>query len=479
MLLVLLLLFISRYFKKNIPKKIQFATLIPIVLIAFLFGISLMVNIYDIAWDVKAVYNSANLLIGNHFSTISADSYLLFATNNLLIVILAAISIMVAEILNIDKIWFLTATNISLIIVSFAISFNLLKKTLNTDKSISVFNFLLFILLSSLFLFSPYLRTFYSDTVGLFAVLVIFFIYSITFKAKKPKKLHYLIAIISGFGYLIKPTVVFLPVAIVLIELIILTKSNNNSLNKLKAIMSKLPILALFFGLIILINTIYFSNFKKPIFSASNSAGPLHFFMMGSHSKCENDYCFYGSWNAQDWAFFFENHNNPEYKKLTVNRIKNNITENGLDGYVDFLIHKNNYNLLDGSFGIYSEGNEYDVDSYFLDNKISGFVQDNFGPKSKISKQIYKTRNIIWYLILILSIFSSVGLNRRTENSVKYILILQAFILFVTSFTLLFEGRSRYIFLSVPEFIILALVGFNNLRTIFNKKNQHRTNRQE
>ena len=71
---------------------------------------------------------------------------------------------------------------------------------------------------------------------------------------------------------------------------------------------------------------------------------------------------------------------------------------------------------------------------------------------------------IIWMGTLFFNIFS---FNKEKK---EIIYIMQLSVLGLTLFELLFEARARYLFAYAPVYIILAVIGFNNVYEIIKKE---------
>ena len=73
----------------------------------------------------------------------------------------------------------------------------------------------------------------------------------------------------------------------------------------------------------------------------------------------------------------------------------------------------------------------------------------------------------VWVVVLCLTVIAAVLLLNQKPDE-KWILCLS--IIGITLFTLLFEGRSRYLLTYVPYYVILAGVGLQELYRLKNEK---------
>lgn len=178
--------------------------------------------------------------------------------------------------------------------------------------------------------------------------------------------------------------------------------------------------------------------------------GLWHYFMMGQNEETVG-----AGWKAdREYSSSFETleernaANRAEGVRRIVNRkIRNNIR---------FYTYKNFQNYGDGCFAPVQKtikGAHYG----------NSFIERIF-IKGKQYYHLYAlVEQTLWLLVLILVLCGSMSAVRQE----KYVLLLQLIILGVSAYTLLFEGRAKYLFMFVPVYLLLAAVGLNNREGIF------------
>ena len=117
-------------------------------------------------------------------------------------------------------------------------------------------------------------------------------------------------------------------------------------------------------------------------------------------------------------------------------------------------------NFDDGTFYFGGEGSFY-ILSYYDGIKLNKFVTSFAYSTGEYYIYISSIRQAIWLVVLILMLFSVWRKNNTVVNVVQLSLVG----LFL--FEMLFEARSRYLFIYVPYFIILAVIGVDKILSRF------------
>ena len=178
--------------------------------------------------------------------------------------------------------------------------------------------------------------------------------------------------------------------------------------------------------------------------------GLTHFLMMGLNEETN------GVWSGSDVSFSasfpnreFRIKNNLEECKKRLNNLK-------FSGTVKHLRNKILVNFNDGTFFFGEEGNFY-VSYYWNEFRMNRFVTDFAYSTGKYYIYVSSIRHAVWLFILLLLLFCYSKKNNRE------ILVIQLSLIGLVLFEILFEARSRYLFIYVPYFIILAIFAINKI----------------
>lgn len=174
--------------------------------------------------------------------------------------------------------------------------------------------------------------------------------------------------------------------------------------------------------------------------------GAWHYFMMG-----QNEETLGGGWGKdRDYSSGFETlaernaANRAEGIKRIINRgIRNNIL---------FYTYKNFQNYDDGCFAAMQKTvKEEEYGDSFIE-KI--FIMGK--PYYHLYALMEQT---MWLLVLTLVLYGAV----RSLWGNKHLLFLRLVILGVSAYTLLFEGRAKYLFMFVPIYLLLSAEGLGHI----------------
>lgn len=245
--------------------------------------------------------------------------------------------------------------------------------------------------------------------------------------------------VLAGAAQL-KPTSWVLVIAV--LGYLLLTGNQRAALQKLTRVAA---ILVPFLVMMLSISSLLYLQVgaSKETF-AGKSFPPVHFVRMGMIEQESQGVTSYGGYNRAAVEEMYAATSRQERLLLSVDAIKENLNDHGILGYAGFLAKKAIWIWQDASFGSWREG----ADSYaplLRDGPMSIEVQEWAHPDG----QFYESKNEVldgFWLALLLS--GGVALWRSWRNPDLVILSLST--LGIGAFTLLFEGRSRYLVLFLP-----------------------------
>lgn len=419
-------------------------------------------------WDCGIIlYNARALLQGKPFNTVYFSQY----PNNIGILLVEKYILIIAKLFNeiTESYAFFVMIIFNIIMVDIAGIFTFLtcKKVLGIKKA---YFSLIFIL--PLIALSPYIIIPYTDTITMVFPIIMLYVYiEIKENASNSTKRNLLIFIESMLlviGTLIKPTVIILMIAIVIIEILNLKKHTTSANIKNGIIVVILIILGCslpYGGYSYLKDKTVGSLITEEEYN-KNSIPFTHFLMMGMQEQKEEsevkgkNNIFYGTYSSDDKNATKSVIGHKEKKKFNMQVVKQRLNNFGFLGYLKFLYNKANWILSDGTFFYGCEGKW--IYKYYNESDIAKHAQQFINIDSDKYQNI--TANIMqtaWILVIVGLIFSK---NKKDDNN--YINISKFAIIGIVLFIMLFEGRSRYLINYIPIFILVGTYGLDNLNKI-------------
>ena len=331
---------------------------------------------------------------------------------------------------------------------------------------------------------SPHIVLTYSDGIGMFLSLLLTYI---IFKLEDRKILINNKEIIRNIilktililfftnltiiNYYIKPQIIIVSIAYGIIKLTnIILSIIKKYIIKLKTINSKKIInnknkiqTNIYYIIIILLIMLTGYMTYTYIRKANNSMGIdvdkekrfniKHYAMLGWNTESK------GVFTIKDENFSGKYEKLKDREKANIEELKKRITEMGIGGVINQIARKILTNYNDGTFSgvatfVYIR-DEYNIQG--LDNNLSEFLKNVYYERGKYNQIYTQIMQCLWISILIFNMFSY-----NDSKSRKIAIIILALIgLFL--FETIFEARSRYIFVYVPLYIFIGVIGIKNV----------------
>ena len=331
---------------------------------------------------------------------------------------------------------------------------------------------------------SPHIVLTYSDGIGMFLSLLLTYIIfkledrKILINNKEIIRNRILKTILILFftnltiiSYYIKPQIIIVSITYEIIKLMNITLSIiKKYIIKLKIINSKKIInnknkiqtniyYIIIILLIILTGYMTYTYIRK----ANNSMGIdvdkekrfniTHYAMLGWNTESK------GVFTIKDENFSGKYEKLKDREKANIEELKKRINEMGIGGVINQISRKILTNYNDGTFSgvatfVYIR-DEYNIQG--LDNNLSEFLKNIYYERGKYNQIYTQIMQCLWISILIFNMFSY-----NDSKSRKIAIIILALIgLFL--FETIFEARSRYIFVYVPLYIFIGVIGIKNV----------------
>ena len=375
-------------------------------------------------------------------------------------------------------------------------------------KIYSICTWIIYMLIVGL---SPHIVLTYSDGIGMFLSLILTYIIFKLEKDKDIKKdknkinddkeknkllqkssisriiLILLFTNLSILGYYIKPQIIIISISYVIIKILnisyltymIIKNKNEDRENgrrvRRERIKKEIIYYIILSILIIITGFLIYTYIKK----ANNSMGInvdkekrfniTHYAMLGWNTESK------GVFTIKDENFSGKYEKLKDREKANIEELKKRISEMGIGGVINQIARKTLTNYNDGTFSgvatfVYIR-DEYKIQG--LDNNLSEFLKNVYYERGKYNQIYTQIMQCLWISILIFNMFSY-----NDSKSRKIAIIILALIgLFL--FETIFEARSRYIFVYVPLYIFIGVIGIKNvlnwicrkIKCIKNRKN--------
>ena len=347
-------------------------------------------------------------------------------------------------------------------------------------KIYSICTWIIYMLIVGL---SPHIVLTYSDGIGMFLSLILtYIIFKLEDKDKLLQKssisriiLILLFTNLSVLGYYIKPQIIIISIAYVIIKIVhisyltymVIKNKNEDRENgrrvRRERIKKEIIYYIILSILIIITGFLIYTYIKK----ANNSMGInvdkekrfniTHYAMLGWNTESK------GVFTVKDENFSGKYEKLKDREKANLEELKRRITEMGLGGVINQIARKILTNYNDGTFSgvatfVYIR-KEYNIEG--INKELSKFLKNIYYENGKYNMIYTQIMQCLWIGILIFNMFSY-----NDGKSIKISIVILGIIgLFI--FEILFEARSRYIFIYVPLHIFLGVIGLKNVLSFF------------
>lgn len=454
---ILIILFILKKFLKNRKEQVKRiitvieSKTIPIIVALFIvlvvFQLLMIRNLYfETTWDVEhlvnTVKNFAKTGVFENNTYCGTFPYFSLYPNNLFLANIFAVISKVVILFGEDYIY-KTLMVIGVILVD--IAGILMIKTIGnfTDrrifKIIGMLGFMAFIGVS------PWLLVPYSDTYSIFFPISI--LYNYTKKEKKAYN-YLLIGLCSYMGYLIKPTVIIVLIAIVIIEFgKVLTKLKEKSNQRKMAKNLTFVIIG-----IVMVGLLKFGLSKVTNYQANKEyeISMFHYLMMGISQEST------GSFSHNDVYRSLSVDKYEERIKINKEIFAQRLQEMSLRDLCDFYTKKMLVNYNDGTLAWGREGGFYDKINEHED-RLANIMKNFYYNHGSIFYLYTNIMQFIWIFILVFILMRAVLKKFDKNVSVAFLSLIG-----LTIFLLIFEARARYLYLYSTYYIIISVLGIES-----------------
>jgi hypothetical protein len=256
-----------------------------------------------------------------------------------------------------------------------------------------------------------------------------------------------------GVAYAIKTTPVVVVIATVLTVVVALFDGDHAPRGRVTALVGSIVAVGLFLGLAFATPTVSATMAGVDSSRLSSDATPpmLWWIANGMNERVgPSGVVNYGTY-SRAMVDAVEGHTQEEMVDYASKYISDRWAERGLPGMVGFYANKAAWNWGDGMFWAWGEGPDSLPEKMAPADGVVGFVQDvnsyngaYYGWRADVAQGL-------WLAVLLVA---GLGLLRAPYR--RDVLLVALTVLGVGAFTLLFQGRSRYLFSFAPLVVVLA-----------------------
>ena len=398
-------------------------------------------------WDVFNILRNGAMIAANSTEVLN-NSYFSAYPNNIFLVWLISIFARIESVCGFwgDMVFSGVVFQCVLSAVAgYALYSLVLEQTEN--KSTAMLAWSVYALLTAL---SPWMVVLYTDAMGLSLPILIVWIFQ---KTKSGKYLHAkwaTIALLSYWGYRLKPQIAVASIAILLTQALYFFRKPDRK--KVLRAVSVAAIIALCLGGSALLYPLIVESTGLQI-DQEKSFGVFHFVMMGLNPKD------HGVWSEEDVTLSSSFETKSERTAAQIAKIQERLSNFGFSGLMDHLYKKSRINFTDGSFSWGNEGNFYFILSDPINDTVCPFLQSLFYTTGENYKTLFTFEQMLWmtsWLFCLPACFR----KKKDKTLTAITLSLVGIILFVT----LFEARGRYLFIYSPLLAAQGAIGFQEAR---------------
>lgn len=328
---------------------------------------------------------------------------------------------------------------------------------LSSQAASSVFGFTVGYLTFALSFFfvglSPWIMVPYSDAYGVLCPSIVLFIYCCLGSSNVKWAL---IAFFSIIGYSIKPTAIFVLMAILFVELCHAVSGRKSKKGAYARSCHAFSFaFAFLLGLILAFGVVAAVKHLGPNVDSDKAFSISHFLMMGANAQTK------GVYSADDAAASQMSPDRQSRQAMNVHEWESRIAELGPSGLAELSLDKTLCNFADGTFAWAYEG--YFWTAIYGDNEaviafygIGDFSAANDGTaNARLFQGLWQAT---WLMVLL-----GMGLGFTRSEAKEGELIAYLSLVALAAFLVIFECRARYLYLYSPYFVMLGVAGWVGL----------------
>lgn len=389
---------------------------------------------FETGWDAGTVIWNAEFLADGRISELNNDYYSIYP-NNVLMTVLFSVIIKLGRLLPVGTDYYILVAFqcICMVVSSFVIYATAI--ALSFTERQAHFVRCIFILFAGL---SPWVVIPYSDTIGMFFMVLILYLY-----AKNRFPLVMGILIIAGS--MIKPTVFIFAIALVITGVINRWGKKRDKKTNTNIV---LFIIGCVLGYLIAKSAVSFSGFEL---NPEKSMSPAHYLMMGLNED------YHGVINVVDQDFSLGIDDSGERIRADLDVAWSRFRDMWPGRFFRHLLRKALYSCGDGTFAWGVEGEFFQYPVWTGNERAEALFRSFYYPDGSRYAVYTGFEQMMWLGLIFFSILCAL------LNNNKRLLVLYLTVIGMIMFEMIFEPRARHLLLMVPIICILATGGIVSL----------------
>lgn len=440
--------FCIRKYKDKINKILdkidKFIPLLSVVL----FLVELLIS-YEIlfapGWDAGEVSWQAGLVASGESSL--DNDYFSNYPNNLLLTFFYSLAYRIAGVFGVQMYGAVIIVVLQCFLSAFTgyLLYGVSKKMFHSKK-ISILTWAIYGLWIGLL---PWYTVTYSDPVGIFFPIATLYLYQSMENEKAICAKSALIGVFSFLGYQIKPSILILYIAILIVVFLRFIENSNRKI-RVKQLCSLVMAFLLAMGIYQQVDIGKCMGFQL---DKEQELTLTHFAMMGLSEKRN------GIFDIDEVNYSLSFSDRATRQEANIKVIKQRIKEYGFSGIVNHMVKKTLTNYNDGTFSWGKEGEffreELEKPEEILSKTLKSFYYND--GKHRVALNTYM--QLIFMMTLLggfLNLITLFDKKKILDVSLIAMLSLVGIFLFVS----MFEARARYIYVYAPLYILMGVSGY-------------------
>ncbi len=431
---------------KAVSQKSHMFTIgIPALGLLILFGyliVSTHFYYFETGWDAGTVIWNAEMLADGNTADLSNDYYSIYP-NNVVMTVLFSLIIRAGRLLPVGTDYYYLIVFQSLCMILSLILVHKTVPALGLSKPVAVLCDVVFLFLIVL---SPWVALPYSDTIGMFVMIPVLYLYAV---GKHPGILGFTIVL----GAMMKPTVFIFAIALFLAGIPKFIKSVRD-----KEICKKIGLFILGMVIALLVSKciVKLSGFNL---DPEKSVSVAHYLMMGLNE----DYRGVINVEDQDFSLGIESYDERVAANLEV--AGRRFGEMWPGRLIFHFARKILYSLGDGTFAWGVEGQFFQYPVWTGNERMENFFRSFYYPGMGRFRLYKNTSQALWLGCILLSLIGTF-IKRREKFSVLYLTVIG-----MIFFEMIFEPRARHLLLMAP---IMCILASDAVMSIWNRMEQRK-----
>ncbi|MGO4493453.1 glycosyltransferase family 39 protein, partial [Arthrobacter sp. 2YAF22_2] len=397
-------------------------------------------------WDAGTIFGNAAGLATGSTQTIDPDYYSMYPNNIMLTLVLAGYLSVLHQFGVTDL--YLAAIALNAVVMTAAVLLVVVVARKIAGIGMAIFALLPCAVYIAL---SPWIAVPYSDTLGMIFPILLLYLFQLgqeTSKRLLRYGLWFAMGLVAAIGFYVKPTIVLVLIA----AAVAVVFARRAPLRNWRLLGGSAICLILTFGAFAagsaaIKASVAASHAVSFDLNNNDREFPVtHFLKMGSAGL--------GGFNGPDVTETKSIASAQDRFQNGIDVYVDRVSTMGPWGYLDFLNVKGKAILGDGTFFNWGEGMARKPVELVADDSVSRALQDYFyydGPHFAFTRAFWQS---FWFVTLLL--VAAPLLLRGRSMLQPAAIVMRLSLLALVMFLLLFEGRSRYLYMYLPFFLLLA-----------------------